>query len=83
MRLNLLVLTFALAGCGDPIASDHFANDAVASEEVADSVTIEAKAVRIGELGSSFAACEAGTMPARMPTTKHITIVTMSIGTEI
>jgi hypothetical protein len=62
MRRHLLLLVpflSALAGCGEAVRDDHFANkvDAAASEPAP--VASSAVPVRVGELGPSFAACGA------------------------
>ncbi|HYD37773.1 MAG TPA: hypothetical protein VEA60_09180 [Allosphingosinicella sp.] len=58
MRRALLLLSLALASCGDPVA----VSNRVAGEEgepAADTLTAAARPVRIGELGPNFAACSA------------------------
>ncbi len=71
MRLHLpLLLTAALcalAGCGEAVRDDHFANslEAPGPGEPAP-VRTEAVAVRVGELGPSFAACGAAGTTRRL-----------------
>ena len=58
MRTALLLLSLALASCGDPAAvANRAAEDN--SVEPADTVTAAARPVRIGELGPNFEACSA------------------------
>jgi hypothetical protein len=63
MRRTLLFLPLLVAGCGEPVADNHFArqpesNAAAPSAAPASPVA----AVRVGELGPNFAACpSAGT----------------------
>lgn len=59
MRAILLLLPLLLAGCGESVRDDHFANDVDAPRPEAAPVQTEAVPVRIGEMGSSFAACNA------------------------
>jgi hypothetical protein len=56
---RLLLLTLALAGCGEPVADNHFANSIHLERPEPTPVTVDSVPVRIGELGSSFAACNA------------------------
>lgn len=57
-----LLIAVALTGCGEPIRDDHFANDVDSERPVSAPVSTDAVAVRVGELGPSFAACSgAGT----------------------
>mgnify|MGYP004499624103 CR=1 FL=1 len=59
MRCALLFLPLLLAGCGEAIRDDHFTND-VAEERAAPSLPqMPPQAVRVGELGPSFPACNA------------------------
>jgi len=69
MRYALMLVTIALAGCGEAVKDDHFARDETAAERsdaAAAPVVPGAVPVRIGELGPSFAAC--GTAA----TTRHL-----------
>lgn len=60
MRRLILLPLAALAGCGEPVADNHFANEAATeTPPPAATVSIDAVPVRIGELGPSFAACNA------------------------
>lgn len=52
-----LLLLLALAGCGEAIKDDHFANDTEPAPAPPAAVVPGAVPVRIGELGPSFAAC--------------------------
>ena len=78
MRLALCLLPVLLAGCGESVRDDHFANDArevEAPRAEPPPVQTEAVPVRIGELGASFEACngagttrnlgEGGVLPVR------------------
>ena len=66
MRLTLL-LALLLAGCGEPVADNHFANqlesDAAAPPAAPSTPVL---AVRVGELGPNFVAC------ASAGTSRHI-----------
>lgn len=66
MRLALPFLILGLAGCGEAVKDDHFANDV--RTERAEPVPVQpgAVAVRVGELGPSFAGCGAA------GTTRHL-----------
>ncbi len=56
-----------LAGCGEAVRDDHFANKAgPAGPDEPEPVRTEAVAVRVGELGPNFAACGAA------GTTRHL-----------
>ena len=56
-----------LAGCGEPIRDDHYANRAVPAPQAAPAPPVaHAVAVRIGELGANFDACAAA------GTTRHL-----------
>ena len=58
LAFALLSLTALLAGCGEPVSDNHFANSAVGAQEgPADAVRTEALPVRIGEYGVNFDAC--------------------------
>lgn len=59
MRSFLLVPILILAGCGEPVADNHFADDINKERAKSPPVTTEAVAVRIGELGPNFPACNA------------------------
>jgi hypothetical protein len=63
--LLILASTLPLAGCGEPVSDNHFANTADPGA-VADAVTVVAAPVRIGEYGPSFDAC------ATVGTTRHV-----------
>jgi hypothetical protein len=60
------LLTFALAGCGEPVRDDHFANRAEAPPVEAAPQVEHVVAVRVGELGPNFDACSAA------GTTRHL-----------
>jgi hypothetical protein len=72
MWRSVLLLPLLLAACGEPVGNQS--SNAAAPVEP-DAVTIEPRAIRIGELGPSFAACSAagttrqleagGTLPVR------------------
>ncbi len=67
MRLPILLLPLlALAACGEGVKDDHFANEIDTTRPESPAVNIEAVPVRIGELGSNFAACGAA------GTTRHL-----------
>ncbi len=59
MRRALLIPFLFLAGCGEAVKDDHFANDV--REARSEPVTAQPPAVpvRIGELGPNFNACNA------------------------
>jgi hypothetical protein len=61
--LSLLAL-IGLAGCGEPVAYDR--NAALGNSADSDTVNPAPTAVRVGELGPSFAACSAA------GTTRHV-----------
>lgn len=64
MRISLLPLAvfIPLAGCGEAVKDDHFANDVRTERTEPAPVRPAAVPVRIGELGPSFNACNsAGT----------------------
>jgi hypothetical protein len=58
MRLALLSLCLALAACGEPAAIANRSGE-TAADASADTITTEARPVRVGELGPNFAACSA------------------------
>ena len=59
MRRAFLLLVLGLAGCGEAVKDDHFAND-VRPERATPTVSkADAVPVRIGELGANFDACGA------------------------
>ena len=58
MKSGLLLLSLLLAACGEP-ASVADRTDLATANDSADTVTAEARPVRIGELGANFAACSA------------------------
>ena len=64
--LPLLASTLLVAGCGEPVRDDHFANDVEPGEAAPDAVKTGAASVRIGEYGPSFDAC------ATIGTTRHV-----------
>ncbi|MEA1015474.1 hypothetical protein [Sphingosinicella sp. LY1275] len=67
MRLHFALLPLlALAACGEGVKDDHFANAIDTTRPESPAVNIEAVPVRIGEQGSSFAACGA------FGTTRHL-----------
>ena len=59
MRRFLLLSLLTLAGCGEAVDDNHFADDVREERPVSGPVTSEAVPVRIGELGPSFPACNA------------------------
>ena len=59
MQRFLVLSILALAGCGEAVDDNHFADDVQEARPVSDPVTSEAVPVRIGELGPSFPACNA------------------------
>lgn len=59
MRAISLIAVCALAGCGEAVKDDHFANDVREEATATAPVNTEAVPVRIGELGANFAACNA------------------------
>ena len=65
MRSLPILALIALAGCGEPVRDDHFANDSEPAR-APEVTTTSAAAVRIGELGPSFNACPAA------GTTRHV-----------
>lgn len=62
----ILAAALALAGCGEPVRDDHFANDVEPGAAPPDAVKTGAAPVRIGEYGPSFDAC------ATIGTTRHV-----------
>jgi hypothetical protein len=59
MRHAFLFSLLALAGCGEAVKDDHFAQDVKAEREAAAPIVPGAVPVRVGELGPSFDACGA------------------------
>lgn len=60
MRIAILFLSLVLASCGEAVRDDHFTNavDPAASAPAAEATTeVPPLPVRVGEMGSSFAAC--------------------------
>ena len=55
----LLVVALSLAGCGEAVKDDHFANDVKQERTAPASAQPPAVPVRIGELGPNFNACNA------------------------
>jgi hypothetical protein len=68
MRRLLILPLAALAGCGEPVEDDHFANSIDIERAEPVPVTVDSVPVRIGELGASFAACSAA------GTTRHLAV---------
>jgi hypothetical protein len=66
MMRALPILILALAGCGEAVKDDHFANDVRTERAEPAPVAPGAVAVRIGEMGPSFGACGAA------GTTRHL-----------
>ena len=59
MRFGPAIFLLLLAGCGEAVKDDHFAND-VSSERVEPRAVEPGRVpVRVGELGPNFAACAA------------------------
>lgn len=58
MRQAIFLTMLMLAGCGEAVEDNHFADD-VREDRAVTTVAIEAERVRIGELGPNFAACNA------------------------
>lgn len=75
MRHLLPLFALILAGCGEAVDDNHFAEDIHQPRPEAAPVATDAVPVRVGELGASFAACGAfgttrnlaagGTLPVR------------------
>ena len=61
-----LACLLALAGCGEPIRDDHFANQTEPAAAPAPAPVAHVVPVRIGELGPNFEAC------ATAATTRHL-----------
>ena len=59
MRRIYPILLLALAGCGEAVQDNHFAEDVQEERPVSGPATIQAVPVRIGELGPNFPACNA------------------------
>ncbi len=59
MRCALLILPLLLAGCGESIPDDHFANDVEAARVESTVPQMPPQPVRVGELGPNFPACNA------------------------
>lgn len=59
MRVTLLILPLLLAGCGEAIQDDHFANDVEEVRVEAPMPQMPPQPVRVGEFGPSFPACNA------------------------
>jgi hypothetical protein len=59
MTRALPFLLLALAGCGEAVRDDHFANGVTTAPSDPVASTPEAVPVRIGELGANFNACNA------------------------
>ena len=59
MRRSILLLALALAGCGEAVKDDHFANDVRAERAEPAELQPPAVPVRVGELGANFNACNA------------------------
>ena len=59
MRRLILLSLAGLAGCGEPVADNHFANSIEIERGEPAPVTVDSVPVRIGELGASFNACSA------------------------
>lgn len=57
-----------LAGCGEGVKDDHFANDVQAERVESAPVQTESAPVRVGELGPNFDACAAA------GTTRHLDV---------
>lgn len=63
MRRFILLALIASAGCGEAVRDDHFANDIEQDRLQPEPVDVGTVPVRIGELGPSFAACNAAGAP--------------------
>lgn len=59
MRRALFIVLFALAGCGEAVKDDHFAQELKTERSDPDPVNPGTVPVRIGELGANFNACNA------------------------
>lgn len=59
LRFAFLLVLLFLAGCGEAVDDNHFADDIQVERPVSGPVTSEAVPVRIGELGPNFPACNA------------------------
>jgi len=57
MRLAVILLALGLAGCGEAVRDDHFANDVQTPRVEPPAASPDAVSVRVGELGPSFNAC--------------------------
>lgn len=55
----ILLASLMLAGCGEAVQDNHFADDVKEERPVSAPAAIEAVPVRIGELGPNFPACNA------------------------
>ena len=66
-RAPILALLF-LAGCGESVKDEHFANDVQLKRAEAPPVRIGPVPVRIGELGPNFAACGGAGTTRRLDT---------------
>ena len=56
-----------LAGCGESVKDNHFAEDVQAERTEAGPVKAQARPVRVGELGPSFPACGAAGTTRNVP----------------
>jgi hypothetical protein len=59
MRRLLFLPLAVLAGCGEPVENNHFADSIEIERPEPAPVTVDSVAVRVGELGPSFDACNA------------------------
>ena len=59
MRRALLLLAIGLAGCGEAVKDNHFAEDMKSDRAIPAAAKADAVPVRIGELGANFDACGA------------------------
>jgi len=59
MRLILPMMFLALAGCGEAVDNNHFAEDVREARPVSAAPETQAVPVRVGELGPNFPACAA------------------------
>ncbi len=75
MRVAILFTALVLAGCGERVRDDHFSSTATeTAQPVPAAPEVAGTPVRVGELGSNFAACNAVGATRRVAAGEGLTV---------